>query len=402
MLIRMPLRHAIAACALIAAGALASAEAMPGNYEAEIAQLETQGGALDPRLVEPLLGLALQYRDTGRYRDAEVLLRRALHVRRVNEGLHRIEHRDLVELLIGIGQMLEDWESLDRDFQFLYWLHRRNYGDDVRVVDVIERIADARLDAYRLAPGGRSLAHLVRADALCDDALAILKPRAEEHAARLIAMSYRSAVANYHLAEDFLDFKVSWREIRESLIETGRGTPMEVDEKQAREVLFRDSFAKGEVAIRRVVKLTGRDVDRAPLAHAEALVFMGDWYLLFRRKIDAMQRYRRAWQVLREHDVPAADIAAIFGEPKPLQTLTPPGPAEPGIVPERPWVEAVIDVPDSGWPANIRIRTVHPENEQRLQTRGYYAIAALRYRPRFANGEPVATEDVPLRYLFSR
>ena len=126
-----------------------------------------------------------------------------------------------------------------------------------------------------------------------------------------------------------------------------------------------------------------------------ALVFMGDWLTVQRRVIEGSRMYQTAWDALAEHDAPPALADELFGEPQPIEQLPIPGEEEPETGADSYYADALLDVPESGWPRNIRIQAVHPPAETTLIKRAKRGIAATRYRPRYRDGQPVATTDVP-------
>ena len=183
------------------------------------------------------------------------------------------------------------------------------------------------------------------------------------------------------------------------MIDNGREV-FEVVEQQARETLFQQCFLKGEWITREIVTRTGAQESSAPQAHAEALMFLGDYYLSFRRKVDAMQEYRRAMDVLRRHGL-QAQADSLFGAPVLVTALRAPGDPESSVLNESSrFVEALVDVSDSGWPENVRVVRTQPLHDPDLARRGARAILALHYRPRFTDGVPAPARDVPARYVF--
>ena len=133
---------------------------------------------------------------------------------------------------------------------------------------------------------------------------------------------------------------------------------------------------------------------------ARALVFMGDWLTVQRRVLEGAHLYQRAWAALEEHDADPALVDELFGEPQPIEQLPVPGEPEPQVGADSYYVDALLDVPKSGWPTNIRIQAIHSPEETTLIRRAERGIAATRYRPRYRNGQPVASTDVPLRFVF--
>ncbi len=90
-----------------------------------LADLEQQGGPFAAGLYEPLTMLGRLHRDSGDYRGAAALYRRALHTIRVNEGLLAEQQLPVLEELIVLYRKSGDWELLDQA-----------YDDYLRVVEL--------------------------------------------------------------------------------------------------------------------------------------------------------------------------------------------------------------------------------------------------------------------------
>lgn len=397
-------RHALLA-ALLVLGAAAAARDEPkslADYRAEIARIEAEEGPLASTLSESLLGAAEILVEADRLQEASQFLRRALHVRRVNDGLHHLAHADIVEQIITLDHLVGDADALDRDYQFLYWLYLRNYGaDDPRLVPVLERIARWRIRAWHLAGRGNgTLAHVMEADARNDQALAIIEKHLDLMADHYIEALQRHAAINYLVAHDAMDEFVSIHELRAAMLAHRR--PMFDDEEdQVRLQLRNEAFFEGEIAVRKARKFAEARKDQDPVTYAQAIAFEGDYYYAFRRRSEAARRYREAWRVLAESGAEKETFEKLFGRPRRLKPLLLPGEEEvPGG--RRGWVEALVDVPASGWPENIKVLRYFPPDEPELASRGALGIAAVLFRPRLEEGEPVASSGVPVRYYLER
>ena len=372
------------------------------EYESALARLETEGGPFNPQLAEIMISAAAILTEIGRYGDAVTLLHRALQIHRIEIGLYDLSHVEILERIIENDFAMGDADALDRDYQHMYWVYRRNFGaDDPRLVPLLEHIADQRIRAYHAAGRGHgTLHHAILADQMNDRARELLEPVAAEQEPRYLAALQRTAVINYLVAKDALDAFVSTHEIRAAMLEAKR--PMfDTDDVQVRRQIAEDAFYKGALALRDATRLVKKHEREDPVALAAALAYEGDWYWLFRRRWDASRRYDDAWEVLTGRAVPAEEVARLFGQPRRLEPLLMPDETE---TPRgyRGWVEGTIEVPDTGWPDQIRITSSYPPFAPELRDRGLLGIAGIIYRPRMEAGKPVVTSDVPIRYYFER
>ena len=371
--------------------------------ELEAAQAQ---GAYAEQTVGPLFNLGLLHQRQGRHEEAVAAFTRALQTLRVHSGLHNMNQEPLVEAIIASNQALGDQNALRKNYDYLYWLHRRNVGaDPASLIPVVRRIAQWHMALYHAAPPGVAVAPLVAADVLHDKALALLPGDAPSEAR--IAVLYEAALVNYHLAQAVLDHRLSHRALREAMLPHGRGSPY-LNETAVRQYYSEQSFFKGKRALQEIVAFYEQDLPATRAEYAQALIFMGDWFTASRRLWDGARLYRRAWAVLEDDK---ALLDRLFGAPQPIAPPRLPnegriGPAA-GLAPAAAGdappvasacIDAVLDIPANGWPEKIRLRAVYPPAKTTQRERDEYAIAATRHRPRFQAGRPVATRDVALRY----
>ena len=396
------------------------------RHQAQIAELQAAAGPHAPGLIEIQQNLGLLQQQAGNHRNALVSLQAALQTIRVNEGLYSINQAPILEAIIDSNVALGARDELRRNYEYLFWLYRRNYGErDAGLVPVIKRVGQWYFDLYNLSPPNTTVEPLVAADDLYAKALKILpegspvqdradmlQDRADESQDRAHNMRdgtasaqqdradilYKVAVINHHIAEDVLDPMTSHREIREAMIPHGRSTPY-LNEIAVRQYYADQSFYKGKRSLQRIVDGYGETLPAGIADYARALVFMGDWLTVQRRVLEGARKYREALTALAEYDAPAL-AEELFGEPQPIEQLPIPGEEEVTVGADSYYADALLDIPASGWPTNIRIQAIHPPEETTLVRRAERGIAATRYRPRYRDGQPVATTDVPLRFVF--
>ena len=368
------------------------------RYETRIAELEAAEGPHAAELVEVRQSLGLLHQQAGDHGQAIAVLRDALQSVRVNEGLHSMSQVAILEAIIDSNVVLDAKDELRRNYEYLFWLYQRNYGDhSAGLVSVIKKIGEWYFDLYNFSPPNTTVEPLIAADDLYAKALKILPEDAPPRDRADIL--YKVAVINHHVAEDVQDPMLSHREIREAMIPHGRGSPY-LNEAAVRQYFADQSFHKGKRSLKRIIETYEKTLPDGIMDYTRALVFMGDWLTVQRRVWEGARQYQRAWAALEEHDADPALVDELFGEPQPIEQLPIPGEPEPQADADSYYVDALLDVPESGWPHNIRIQAVHPLGETTLIRRAERGIAATRYRPRYRNGHPVATTDVPLRFVF--
>ena len=369
------------------------------RYESRIADLEAAQGPHAEELIEARRSLGLLLQQAGEHGRAVAALQQALQSVRVNEGLYSMNQIPILEAIIDSHAALGARDELRRNYEYLFWVYSRAHAGDrnAGLVPVIKKVGQWYFDLYNFSPPNTTVEPLIAADDLYEKALRILP---EDGPPRERAdILYKVAVINHHVAEDVQDPMLSHREIREAMIPHGRTTPF-INETAVRQYYADQSFYKGKRSLNRIVETYEKTLPDTITEYVRALVFMGDWLTVQRRVIEGSRMYRTAWTALAEHDAPPALAEELFGEPQPIEQLPIPGEQEPEAGADSYYADALLDVPESGWPRNIRIQSIHPPEETTLLKRAERGIAATRYRPRYRDGQPVATTDVPLRFIF--
>ncbi|NKB37566.1 MAG: hypothetical protein GKR93_10410 [Gammaproteobacteria bacterium] len=372
------------------------------DYSLKISHLEREFGAYHVTLIAPLNDLAMAYQKSGAVLKAIEMYERALHINKVNLGVHNLSQADLIERLIENYSSLQDWQQVAAKMHYLLWVYRRNFdSSDDRLVAMMERVGRWYRQAYWQHQGGEALSFLVEADDLVDEALAIVELQAGPDANQLVSLLHLSSIINAQIASDVKNvFRQSHRDIREAMIPNNRGTPY-ANEIAVREYYFEQSFYKGRRALNRVIKIFEKNLPETTVDYAQILVYQGDYYLALNRKWNAMKNYRKAFAVLMDNNASEEEIRFIFGEPRRVKPFTLPG-QELSTLTDKSYIDALVDIPANGWPRNIRILASQPNNGGERAKRGKHSVAATRYRPRFENAEPVPTENVSLRYVFRK
>jgi len=96
-------------------------------YQQRIKHLEWQGGPYGMDLAEGLLDAANYFEDRGDLEQAATLLRRAVHVTRVNEGLYSALQLPLLQRLFLNAMAIEDINGADELQAWIYNVHREQY-----------------------------------------------------------------------------------------------------------------------------------------------------------------------------------------------------------------------------------------------------------------------------------
>jgi tetratricopeptide (TPR) repeat protein len=365
-----------------------------------IMEMEAKYGAYNPELIQVFVKKGHWHHEQVDYLAAAESYRSALHISKVNKGLHNFAQIELAELLSHALIALEDWQSLDDNLQYLLWLYRRNFtGEDDRLLAMIERVTNWYMQAYKLHRGGEAVSYLLKADELIEETTRRVAKYNGKYSQQLINLLQRTATINYQIANDIEDtYIMSYSVIQDVMMKNKRATPY-FNEAGVRDFYFDQSFYKGKRAFDRILEIHKRTLPDSAVEYAKTLVYQGDYYLSLGRKWHAMGNYEKAHKMLQIYSVASEHVASLFGQPRQVEPFIIPG-KEIVEIGQQQYIDAQFDVLSTGWPSHIRIVARKPKDNDQLRTRGKYAIASTRFRPRFEQGEPVNTEDVTLRYIF--
>lgn len=408
------------------------------RYQERIVKLQSQYGASDPRLAESLLGLGLAYRAAGQHEEAADAFKQALYIVRMNDGLENLDQLPYLNRLIEENTTLGRWKQLDHNYYYLYWVCKRNYGDnDPRLLPVIDLITRAQLQIYNVSPKLFTGASLRQREALLNKAVAITEHHYDQKDPRLVEALNRVALNDYYMAlhtgklRDYRSYKQRMRSVTSEDLFTRTYVPVvtsvagyvsvryeeiDVPNMQSGAYLSREESdvfrqidgteRKGRQALKRIQTIVESNPDSTPYARAVALAHLGDWQVLYENG-RGWSKYEQAYTLLSQSEHGATYIPVLFGTPHALPALDPipdhrqPLPQAADAAPEGVVIKAVFDVTGTGQARRIRISDP-PPGVSGSTVRGLKLyLSSLRFRPRLQDGKPVMTRDVKFHYIIN-
>lgn len=280
------------------------------SFAAAIEVLERTAGVISPRKLPALAGLGAAQSAQGRHAAAAATLDQALALSRRSSGLFNPGQLSTLEALASNLEKLGDVAGVDRHRQFAVEVAQRTYGqDDPRVLPWLESLAAWYERTDRLAPaldvhrrrveiaaaegGGRNEATI---RALLDLARAHRIQYLSDPAA---ALAGTAGVPDGHYTDPS-----TWRTRRNA-------DPLAMP----RHTRLTRPNQEGLRAIQRAVDVLESVGSPPERLLADALLAMGDWYLVEGAGNRAMEAYGRAWPLLEASRRP--------GEPNPLGSPRP-------------------------------------------------------------------------------
>jgi TonB family protein len=353
-------------------------------YSEALQIVEPRIVASQERLLEPLRGMGYTLAYAGKHAEAIPYLERALLVSRRTHGLFNLDQqgllRELARSLARVGRYAE------AEQQMLYYVRigEHAYGrKDPRMADFYDVLGDFYLQARHIGAARdaylKALAVVERK--LGRNDLATVAPL------RSLAESYRQELMLV------LSRARSATERRPDPNAQGFGRPANP----------RHLGDEAERALKRALKtLDAHPTKSTPLLF-DTLLDMGDLHMIRNQANNALEYYRRAAGLLNEFNGEAG-MAARAKLSFPVQLYYPLPPAAMRNLQRAPeeledrFVHVAFTVDADGSVRDARL--VEANTPERYIDETLDAVRAARYRPKFANTEPVATHDVGLRQIF--
>jgi tetratricopeptide (TPR) repeat protein len=313
--------------------------------------VEAAEGEFTMSLIDPYRGLGRAYIKAGRYPEAITALESAQHVSQRNLGLFNVEQAPLIDDIttayLGIGDTAEarklQLERLDNAV-------RRFGADDPRVVPFRYQLADY-YQRSRLTGSAR------------EQYEEVLKSQES----RLGATDPGMLTALRQLVR--LDLTKAQNE---------------EDDARAKLVAILDA---------------NPDIDAAE--RGLSLATLGDWAIVANDNEAARGYYSQAWAALSSK--PDVDVAAFFSKPSAIDFIAPLSSVDRGTR-SRPYAWAQIafkfDVSADGRPLNVETVGRQGGEPSVVETRYNRRLREAHFRPRLADGEPVATSNVQFTHYF--
>jgi len=259
------------------------------RYNEKILELKTEKGAHSYALSEQLLGLGDAYSKLNNHEMALQSYKQALQIYRINNGLHNLGQKPLLERVMDTNSKLNNQSKLNDNHDYLLWLYRRNYDSkDPDLLEVLVRVASWKLEAFAKSPGEGQVNYLYEAEDLFEQSLNILESSSRIEDPAAIKVLFDIAKANF----------------------------------KAQFFISSDEFF--EAAVQRIIDIHEQNPGLPKASLAEALVLSGDWEMVLRDRTDALELYQDAYHTLAKNDVSPDVIQRLFARPHPINTLDTP------------------------------------------------------------------------------
>jgi len=368
------------------------------DYQTTIMELEKNGGANDERISEQLIDLGRTYRDLNQNDKAVEAFNRALQITRINLGPETPRQLPILELIIETNKKSADWEALEENYQYYYWITSRVYADDTQqLLRVIYRLANWHLQAYLTNYDPIPYKHLLQSEKLFHDAVDLIDKHYRPDDPLLLPALYGIIISNYHILSHRFNSSNNTDDMKE--IQESAAIMSKVDNVSSMLIWEPVSYNtyEGKKVFKRIADILNSHHELPITDRATALVNIGDWYFIYGWNITAIKNYYNAYQLLTGTKSDTATFNRLFGSPVRLPTLTrdyPPGEEQTESKTERPYITFKFDVTREGCARNIRIIEESDPDKFMLRKHLKDYLHSSLFRPKINQGKPVKALDV--------
>jgi hypothetical protein len=338
----------------------------------QIQEILSRDGPYSLEMLEPLTSLGLLYEESNDYALALATLERAVHIVRVNRGLHSLEQIPFMRQLIRVeDERGNDAGAWDRE-QELLALARR-HPDDVRTVPVLREIADKQMDVLAAVLAGKRPPQVVlgcfykqwptRDDGTCNagskrTVVQGMLAEAQRNYADAIAVMLRQEMFDSDELRALELEMLRGVDLLRSVYYRGRAEPLPMvpgtvvaeaiepwrsrmapvtelanwelpypdalsleeddsDNFVTKHVQIMDPYYRGRQSLRRLYAYEAAG-SGSSLTQADAVVQMADWDLLYSHNGQAIESYEVAHSMLEQAGAGPASIDQLFAPSTPV------------------------------------------------------------------------------------
>jgi TonB family protein len=369
---------------------LGNAQLGKGDYiSAEAAFVEAlqiaehRSGAMNASLLDPLRGLGYTLAASGRHPEAIPHLERALIIARRSYGLFDAGQQGILrQLAVSLTKTGRSPEA-EKHLTYLLRVGERTYGRrDPRLVPLLCVIARWYAET----------ANFAQARVIYRSAIDIVERKLGRN--DLAAVEPLRGLANTFTLE-LVYSTMGLRITQERQPSAADGT--NTDYKALNPRYLSDD---GQDALMRAIAILESHPNGSRETLTDTLILMGDWYQIKHVPEKAMPFYRRAAAYAGPTTEPGSPAPLSFPVRVyyPIPTLATRNALLPAEQVDERYVQVEFTVTGQG--DVIDARVTDENGTARQISEALQAIRAARYRPKFVNGEPVATTGMTSREVF--
>ena len=377
--------------AFLNASQYATAEAA---YAEALRLAEQLGGLQGERVLTPLLGLGNALAGSGRHEEAVPRLQRAVAIARMQYGLFDLHQQDtlktLASSLTAVGRVPEAQDLMI----YRARVAEKTYGEgSPEVIPALCDLGDWFAEVG-LSPEARMVfqvaLNIVGSKLSLDDPV-IVEPLRGIARMYMLRQSYPESALRPREAPPYYQFT-----------NVGPPPPARFDAGGKAIVEARVLNREGEHALQRALRVLEADPRASTQTRIETLIQMGDWYQIKKSPREALPHYQRASQLIRIAPSLSGSAATALDFPVRVSYPTPEIVANVLALPpeetQSHYVQIEFTVAADGSVSDARV--VDHDTRDRYADDILDAMRAARFRPKFVDGQAVATPAITYREVF--
>lgn len=376
------------------------------NYAEAVRLAEQHGGLETERVLAPLLGLGNTLARSGHHEEAVPRLQRALAIQRAQYGVFDLRQQLTLKTLAASLTAIDRVPEAQDLMIYRVRAAEKTYGEGSP--KVIPALCD--LGNWFAETGKSSEARLTFQTALnivgdtpSLNAPIVVEPLRGIARAYMLRSSYPEAWLYQSPARDHR-YRRAAPPSTPDCSAPGQEClpPYRMNSAGKRSVGIRELSREGEDALKRALRIVEADPDTSMQTRIETLIQMGDWYQIKKSPREALPYYQRASGLIKTAGRSSGSAATALDVPLRVYYPTPQIVAH---VPDVPpgetrsnHVQVEFTVAADGSVSDARI--VDHDTRDRYARDILAAVRASRFRPKFVDGQAVATPAVTYREVF--
>ncbi len=348
------------------------------TFKRAIEIVESREGGYSQDMIRPLMGLGATYAGASQHIEAAEQFRRALDISRKVEGLFNPGQIEILEPLIRSYAAAELELDAERERDYALRVAETAFGkDDIRMLPALKRGARwyDEVERYYGVRRMHNRAIEIIAKANGEKRSKDVKDMRMVEPLRGIARAYRL---------EYLYGGKVWTDNQNN------ASPVVTQRTSIGSIPLND---EGRRALERALEILKESSEATAAQRGEVLLELGDFHWTADNSKKAFETWREAWNELAS---PGGPGTAAMETPVLVYYDNPPGARRfPPALPlnyDRFFVDTEYTVTADGKVVGVKVAETDANDKRQKNT--LESMEDARYRPRFENGEPVATPGV--------
>lgn len=374
------------------------------DYSQVIEELESSGNAWDQNLVQNLRVQGELYAEQGNLAMAAASFDKAIHINRINQGLHTPDQIVDLKRMLETNIQLGNWRAAEEQSKYLIFLLLKNFGsEDPRIVETLVDAAAWNTQLFT-SRAGETIAFNIRTAQLFYIKAIQLIQNDPSRLQELVRYYQALAVTGYLVNSNpgaFDGIEENALRVFESNLTSRLGMPSSSRTDKA--------LGLGKIALEQLISHLDSVRVQIPLeTHVRAVVDLADWHLLAGNRYAAARNYTIAEELMAGSEDALALREQLFSGvtriPSFLDSSNHAAAVlynpELGTQMQSGFADVMFDIARDGSVRNLEFLTERTEENYRHLNRLRAGISRSIFRPHIEQGETVLTKDQIFRFRY--